>query len=367
MELKRSAYRGCLLGMAVGDAMGYSVDGKSWAQIQEDYGPNGLMGYDLVNGYAEITSNTQLAAYSCNGLLIALTRGQMVGKMAPPVKYVGLSSREWVASQRPWGRPEKTFCWLLRQSAMNRRHCLDTRIMDTLSRKELGTMDAPINSFSGPAALTGAVAAGLFMGQGRMEQEEIDLLGGEIVALSHGSPAAFLSGVALAHMVSRCLYHPEVSMTLVVNETCQLLKNKFGHRYSQCYEVTNNLQMALSLAADPRMSPVEALERLRCGNAPEVLAGAVYTVITGGLNFDTAMITAVNHSGRSAAVGAVAGALLGLRLGEEALPGFYVECLEPAEILSELADDMYEGCPMEMGSKLFDLDWDRKYIHGGHE
>ena len=83
MISKRSAYRGCLLGLAVGDAMGYSVDTKTWPQIQEDYGPNGLLGYDLVNGYADVTSHTQLAAFTCNGLLVGMTRGQIQGKMAP--------------------------------------------------------------------------------------------------------------------------------------------------------------------------------------------------------------------------------------------------------------------------------------------
>ena len=52
-------------------------------------------------------------------------------------------------------------------------------------------------------------------------------------------------------------------------------------------------------------------------------------------------------------------------MGEEALPEFYIECLEPAEVLRELADDLYTGCPMEQGNKLFDLDWDYKYRHGG--
>ena len=56
MDEKVAAYTGCLLGMAVGDAMGYTVDKKSWDEICEDYGPNGLLGYDLVNGCADITS-----------------------------------------------------------------------------------------------------------------------------------------------------------------------------------------------------------------------------------------------------------------------------------------------------------------------
>ena len=39
MISKRDAYRGCLLGLAIGDAMGYPADTKTWPQIQEDYGP----------------------------------------------------------------------------------------------------------------------------------------------------------------------------------------------------------------------------------------------------------------------------------------------------------------------------------------
>jgi len=82
-------------------------------------------------------------------------------------------------------------------------------------------------------------------------------------------------------------------------------------------------------------------------------------------DFDRAMIVAVNHSGRSAAVGAIVGAILGIRLGDSALPEFYLEGLEPLEVLQELAEDMFTGCPLEKGSKLFDLDWDYKYLNGG--
>ena len=49
MENRENAYRGCLLGLAIGDAMGYTVDRKSWEEIKNDYGPNGLLacGEDL--------------------------------------------------------------------------------------------------------------------------------------------------------------------------------------------------------------------------------------------------------------------------------------------------------------------------------
>ena len=120
--------------------------------------------------------------------------------------------------------------------------------------------------------------------------------------------------------------------------------------YSQAYDV----------------SSVEVMERLKCETAAQVMAGAVYACLVSKEDFDSAMIVAVNHSGRSAAVGALTGAILGARMGRETLPDFYLECLEPAEILLELADDLYQGCPMEQGEIFYDSDWDRKYIHGGH-
>ena len=365
MADKKGQFRGMLLGLAVGDAMGYTIDGSSWREIQQSYGPNGLLGYDLVNGYADVTSYTQLAAFTCNGLLLGLTRGQMTGKMLPLFRYVGLSSREWAASQKPWGRPSTTFCWLLQVPEMCRRHCMDTRMLDALSRDTLGAMEARFNSSSTPGSLTSAAAVGLFSHLYKVEQSELDLLGAEVVALSHGSPLAFLSGAALAHIISRSLSAPEVPLKNLVLEAAQSLKSQFGHQYSQSFEISNLLNLAVSLAEDSRLNPVTAMEQLHCLNAAQVLSGAVYACLRCGKSFDTAMIAAVNHSGRSAAVGAVAGAILGLRLGEKALPSFYIECLEPAETLGELAEDMLGGCTMERGSKLFDLDWDRKYIHGG--
>ena len=365
MAPKRSSYRGCLLGLAVGDAMGYTVDSRSWPEIQEDYGPNGLMGYDLVNGYADVTSYTQIAAFTCNGLLLGLTRGQVTGKMAPFVKYIGLSSREWAASQRPWGRPNQTFCWLLQRNEMCRRHCMDTRMLDTLARQNLGNPEDPKNGFAGPGSLTGAVGVGLFFHKDRMERRELARLGAEAVALTHGSPIAFLSGAATALIISGILRQPGAPLKTVVLESLEVLREEFAGQYAKVGDLCNLLRHAVTYGESPNLVSVEVMERLRCETAAQVLAGAVYACVSSREEFDTAMITAVNHSGRSAAVGALTGAILGARLGEEALPEFYIECLEPGETLRELADDLFTGCPMELGNKLFDLDWDHKYLHGG--
>lgn len=365
MKATLSAYRGCLLGLAVGDAMGYTVDSRTWAQIREDYGPNGLLGYDLVNGYAEISSYTQIAAFTCNGLLIGITRGQLLGKMAPFVRYIAHSSREWCAGQRPWGRPEKTLCWLLDQSELCRRHCMDTRMMDTLSRRTLGTPEEPVNNFSGAGSITSAVAVGLFCDPSRMAQPEIDRLGAEAVALTHGSPLAFLTGGVLTHIISRCARAQDAPLGAIYRTALQKLEADFGHEYSQVYEITTLVRRAMILAEDGTLPTEQAMEQLRCDNAAEVLAGAVYATLSCGGDFDRAMIIAVNHSGRSAAVGALTGAILGARLGEDALPSFYIECLACADTLRELASDLYQGYPMLVGGRIFDGDWERKYLHGG--
>ena len=363
--MKQSYYRGCLLGLAVGDAMGYSVDSRSWAEIQEDYGPNGLLGYDLANGYADVTSYTQLAAFTCNGLLLGLTRGQMLGKMAPFVKYIGLSSREWAMSQRPWGRPEKNFCWLSQTPELCRRHCMDTRMLDILNRDPLGTPEEPVNNYAHPGALSTAIGVGLFFDRRRMALSETERLGAEAVALTHGSPLAFLTGAMLTHIISLCLRHPDVPLKALVKHAMAGLREQFGHQYSQVFEICAAVRSAIAYAESPDLNWQEVMERIECYDSAQVLAGAVYACLASGEDFDRAMILAVNHSGRSAAVGAITGAILGARRGEEALPEFYIECLEPGEVLRELADDLYHGCTMEKGSRLFDLDWDRKYLHGG--
>lgn len=365
MISKRDAYRGCLLGLAIGDAMGYPVDTKTWPQIQEDYGPYGLMGYDLRNGYAEVSSHTQIAAFSCNGLLLGQTRGQVYGKMAPFVRYVGLAQQEWAIGQRRYDQPSRNHCWVFRVSQLRQRHCTDTRMVETLNRGRLGSLEEPVNRHDTPASIASAVAAGIFADPARLEQTEIDRLGAECVALTHGHPLAFLPGAVVAHLVGGCLHQPEKSLKALVKEALSALQEQFVREYPrEVGQITALLEQALSLAEERLARPVETMERFHCDTGAEVLAGAVYAALLCEEDFDNAMIIAINHSGRSAAVGCLTGAILGARMGEQVLPEFYMDGLDLADILRELAADLLQGCPMIRGNRLFDGDWESKYLHG---
>jgi ADP-ribosylglycohydrolase len=349
--------------MAIGDAMGYAVDSKSWEEIRSDYGPEGLLGYDLVNGYADVTSHTQMALYAVNGLLLGITRGQRRGHMAPFVRYVAVGLREWSLGQHTYRSPEQSFCWISNVQELRRRHCMDTRMLDNLERGRMGSPEEPLNQFDTPSNLTSAIPVGLFFDPGRMQPDEIGRLGAEVCALTHGDVMTFLAGAVLAYVIAGIVQDPDTALKEHFAQAAGVVAAQFGRNWPQAVELKNMVGRALNLAGG-NLPEREVMEHLKCATAAEVLVGAMFVCLRKSADVDGALCAAVNHSGRSAAVGAVAGAILGARLGEEALPEFYMECLENADVIRELADDLCQGCPMVRRSKMFDDTWDQKYVQG---
>lgn len=364
MNQKRNQFRGVMLGLAVGDAMGHTVDSRSLGEICRDYGPNGLLGYDLVNGYADVTSYTQLAAFCANGLLFGLTRGQTQGRRDALLRYLTIAIREWSRSQT-FSYPERNFCWLSAVPEMKRKFCMDTRMLDALSREKLGSPDAPQYKSNQPGSLTCVIPISLMGKELGLAEWERDLLSAEVVALTHGQADAFLAGSVLQRLLCFLLDDRNTPLGEAVQLATDSIKSQFAESYTQNTRLFPLLEQALQLAITPDVGPMEAMETLGCRTAAEVLAGAVYAVATCGRDFDVAMIASVNHSGRSAAVGAITGCLLGAILGEDALPEFYLESLEPTATLIELADDMAAGFSEMVEKSLFDMDWDRKYRSAG--
>jgi len=354
---KDALNRGCLLGLAVGDAMGYSVDKLTWEDICTNYGPNGLLGYDLANGSADVTSYTQLAAFVCNGLLLGLTRGKPMDYH----RYVAMSLQEWAKSQQFLTNPEKTFCWVAQVPALRRRHCMDTRILDALNRETLGTPEKPVFVSTSPAVLTTGIAVGLCYDSKKMDPYQIGKLAAAASAYTHGDPEAFLSGAFLAYSIAGILQEPARPLPEHFTHAMDVLRDQFGSQYPAVETICQKLTRALSLTKDPDISPLAAMTLLECTTVTECLAGAVYASTVHSGNFDEAMIVSVNHSGRSAAVGAVTGAILGAKMGAEALPEFYLESLEAAPSLEELAKDIAIG---RQAMRIFDDDRAQEYVQG---
>ena len=59
-------------------------------------------------------------------------------------------------------------------------------------------------------------------------------------------------------------------------------------------------------------------------------------------DFATGVCLAVNHGGDSDSTGAIAGNLLGARLGEEAIPKAWREAVELRDVIERIAEELYE-------------------------
>ena len=354
MDQRTLALQGCLLGMAVGDAMGCPIDKKTWDEICEDYGPNGLLGYDLVNGSAEITSYTQLAAYISNGLMLGAIRGNPDNYG----KFLILGLREWAKSQQV-RTEEKIFCWLSHLPHMRRRNCMDTRMLDALNRDMLGSPDKPIFRSDNPCALTAAVPVALIYDPEKMAARQVGALAAQAVACTHGDPETFLAGAFLAYSIAAILRSPDLPLSKLYAVALDAVQAQYGEVYDETDILCSRIQKAMALTREAELTPLASMSVLACTTAAECVAGAVYATMIHSANFDEAMIAAVNHSGRSAAVGALTGAILGAKLGAEALPEFYLESLEVADTLRELATDLAQS---KSCMRIFDDSWDQKYV-----
>lgn len=357
MEQNKAAYRGCLLGLAIGDAMGYTIDGLSWDQIRENYGPDGLLGYDLQDTeFAPITSYTQIAAYLCNGLLLSVSRGKK-----DYVNYGKLALKEWVRSQQFYRDPEGSYCWITKLPQFRHRHCRDTRMLDNLRMDFYGIAPPSKNFNETPGAITTAVSAGLFYLPDRMAPEQIGSLTADLIALTHASAEVILCGVVLAYAITGIFQEPEQPLSTQFLQAIAVMDGLFRNHYPQSEALAAKLRRTVRAGSSPVADPQEYMEHLECADAPQCLAGAMFACLQRPEDFDSAIVLAVNHSGLSATVGAITGAILGAKQGESALPEFYLESLDCTEALGILAEDIACGTPA-MG--LFDDAWDHKYMQG---
>ena len=335
MERQLSSYTGCFLGLALGDGLGH--------------GPGRLNGFLPVSGF------TQMAAYAGNGLLLGVTQGQLSGAMAPPVSYIARALSEWARGQL-W-RQGSVSCWISRSSRMEFRRFSEPELLIDLAAGKTGTMEERVGMENSPAALMTAPAAALFYDPERLSRRELQRLGAEAAALTHGAPEAFLSAAALTHILSRILFDGITDIDRLSREAGAMLLRRFAREYHQVIRVRAALKKARALARNKHIGRAAALVSLNGKTAEGVLAGALYLCALDG-GFTDTIETAARWNPAAAAV---AGAILGAIHGEEAIPGELLEELECADVLRELGEDLYRGCPMMLGSKVFDIEWDEKY------
>ena len=99
-ERLRDRIRGCMIGGAAGDALGWPVEFRSESQIFSKYRPDGIMSYDLnPKGLAEITDDTQMTMFTADALLVGETRERLHGDDHMPRHFVAMAYQDWLCTQ----------------------------------------------------------------------------------------------------------------------------------------------------------------------------------------------------------------------------------------------------------------------------
>lgn len=96
--------------------------------------------------------------------------------------------------------------------------------------------------------------------------------------------------------------------------------------------------------------------------AEETLAIAVLCALRHQDDFEGAVISAVNHSGDSDSTGAVTGNIVGAHVGLSGVPMKYIDHLELVEVITEMADDLFNDCQIDDQTTSDDGIWEHKYI-----
>ncbi|MET9408545.1 ADP-ribosylglycohydrolase family protein [Streptomyces sp. NPDC002935] len=339
--LYRARVRGCLLGGALGDALGYPVEFDSLEGIRAAHGPRGVTGPvpDADGVVGRISDDTQMTLFTVEGIQQAHVRERLKGIGGGWSRLVRWAYGRWLDTQNGPGPGPDVHGGLAAQSWLYARRAPGNACLSGLQQdhfpdptSELGP-PGPVNPDSKGC---GAVMRSAPFGLTRTSAETVFGIAARCAQMTHGHPTGYYASGALAAIVTHLVSGD--SLEGAVLRTLRLLARHPGHE-----ETTAALNRALDLASEgtPDAGKVESLGAGWI--AEEALAIAVYCALAAPRVTD-ALLLSVNHSGDSDSTGAVCGNLLGARHGDHGLPQEWLERIEGRSTITVLADDFATEC-----------------------
>ena len=336
----RDRFLGCLLGGAVGDALGAAVEFKSRAEILEAFGPDGITDYaPIYGGLGKITDDTQMTLFTAEGLLRGWVRGCLKGITS----YSGVTAhayQRWLYTQG-----DRSACgansdpntpgWLFQQRELHHRRAPGNTCLSAL-RSMRAWGDPAENDRKGCGGVMRVAPVGLFHWSIRQHHSPQDTfrLGCELAALTHGHPTGQLTAGVLAVLIRELTDGASLPEALEVAKP--MLREERDH-----HETLRAIELAEDLAAGNAPSE-KAIARLGEGwIAEEALAISLYCALV-ARDFRHGVILAVNHDGDSDSTGAITGNLLGTLHGLDAIPAQWLDPLELRDVITEIAGDLYD-------------------------
>jgi ADP-ribosylglycohydrolase len=315
--------RGCLLGGAVGDALGAAIEFWSADRIARELGPGGPV--DPLPAYGHpcpITDDTQMTLFTAEGLLRARSAGA-----DDPVPAIHRAYLRWLHTQGARsddpGFEDALDGWLVRIPSLHSARAPGNTCIGGLTGDRPGTIEAPRNDSKGCGGVMRIAPVGLLLARPAQ-------VAARACALTHGHTAGWAAGAALAEILADLLAGASL---------LEAARRVAGDSALAPDEVGSALRRAIEAANEgpPTVARVEALG----GGwvAEEALAIAVYCALAAP-DPETAIRAAVAHSGDSDSTGSIAGQLCGALGGQAAIPERWAAAVELGEVVLTIAGDL---------------------------
>ena len=314
MPGRKSRMIGCLLGGAIGDAMGYPVEFMRYADIARSFGGSGIR--DLSNGN-RISDDTQMTLFTAEGLLNAHRSGKSL------VKSVYRSYLRWYYTQSGVEMPGAKYeGGLLNEAKMYASRAPGSTCLSSLSSGKMGTLAEPINHSRGCGGVMRVAPCAVF-------QDPFDL-GCRLAAITHGHPGGYISAGALAQLLQK-LYYGQSLPDAVDDLIIEL------DEIEDAQSTRDALEKAVELAAEGRPCAPTVKELGEGWVGEEALAIAVYSALSFPTDYAQAVRLAVNHDGDSDSTGAICGNIMGMLLGAGAIPVEWRDGVELCNVIRAFA------------------------------
>lgn len=334
MKRSQEFYRGCLLGGAIGDALGAPVEFLEYEDITNKFGKGGIQ--DLLcskSGKSEITDDTQMTLFTAEGILRSETRKYEKG-ICNPASVVYYAYQRWLSTQGYEKSKEQDWIydgWLFGVKELHKRRAPGNSCLSALTNGKQGTIDEPINSSKGCGGVMRVAPVGLFY-----PKERAFKMAADFASLTHGHPSGYLSAGVLAYIIASIIEGADIE-TSVKNSLDEL--SSYDNN-EECYKA---LKEAIELS-NSDIDPLDAINRLGEGwVGEEALAISVYCALKYRDSFKKALIIAVNHDGDSDSTGAITGNILGAYLGINGILKEWIEKVELKNEIYQIADDLFLG------------------------
>lgn len=366
--------RGCLIGGAAGDALGYPIEFFSWRQIQEHFGSDGITKYELDSqtGKALISDDTQMTLFTANGILYGYTRGCLRGIMAPLEDYIHMAYIDWLTTQSKIKRgiskvsdELEGISWLLDLPQLYDNRAPGNSCLCALKSGKKGSITEPINNSKGCGGVMRIAPVALCSHMQGKSIQKIDLEGAKAAAITHGHSLGYMPAAMLVHIIHCAVYKNDssyINLYNIIEDSKQAVVRLFTDN-SNLSVLTSLIDKAIFFSKNNK-SDEENIRQLGEGwVAEETLAIALYCSLKYKDNFSKGILAAVNHSGDSDSTGAVTGNILGAYLGYDKIEEQWKNKLELKEILLEIAEDLCYGCQMSEYGNYHDEAWLQKYVY----